>query len=270
MNNSRKPFLILMLTATIVFWARGQVARGQDAPATQPAAAHSPMYFPNENDPWKAVLPGNITIELLGISENPSTNRPWWRPDGSPLLSVPDITSTGRANEEGKTAREILVKTDGLADSAGCTWDVDGRGAGASAHGHNYCLGVAIVSPELSAVTVDIGIASEQWKQLAAWRGGEAMGGKNSFVCADPIEKDGDIILTMTHDVKDVDMRVVAIDNNGQTHPAGRSSTMGVGDMKLYTFTFSKLAMVDVREFQFQTRRWQWVEFKNVAMKPGN
>jgi len=41
--------------------------------------------------PWIARLTNGVTVELLGVSENPSQDRPWWRPDGSPLPSDPMI-----------------------------------------------------------------------------------------------------------------------------------------------------------------------------------
>ena len=39
--------------------------------------------------PFTAKFPGNITVELLGVSEHPSRVKSWWRPDGSPLAEPP-------------------------------------------------------------------------------------------------------------------------------------------------------------------------------------
>ena len=44
---------------------------------------------------FEARLPSGVTVELLGVSENPSKDKPWWRPDGSPLLERPRVDWLG-------------------------------------------------------------------------------------------------------------------------------------------------------------------------------
>ena len=41
--------------------------------------------------PWRVTLPSGITVALIGVSENPSQGKPWWRPDGSTLAHAPDL-----------------------------------------------------------------------------------------------------------------------------------------------------------------------------------
>ncbi len=44
---------------------------------------------------------------------------------------------------------------------------------------------------------------------------------------------------------------------------------MSTGKVEQRTVKFYGLKLDDVREFKFQSRPYQWVEFKNVALKPG-
>ena len=88
--------------------------------------------------PWTARLPSGVTVELLGVAEDPSLNRPWWRPDGTPLVafagpraeprrpwrrpdgapleSAPyDFLGASVAAEPGKVTRQIAVRLRNLA-----------------------------------------------------------------------------------------------------------------------------------------------------------
>jgi hypothetical protein len=53
---------------------------------------------------WKVVCSNGMSLEFIGICENPSFGRTWWGPDGSILDYVPYINtySSGGNNEEGK------------------------------------------------------------------------------------------------------------------------------------------------------------------------
>ncbi|MEN6407444.1 MAG: serine/threonine-protein kinase, partial [Thermoguttaceae bacterium] len=59
---------------------------------------------------FKARLPSGVTVELLGVSENPSKDRPWWRPDGSPLEQRPYKAMAGRVSGKNTVPREFAVR----------------------------------------------------------------------------------------------------------------------------------------------------------------
>jgi len=57
----------------------GQASSGQ---STQPAGV--------SDSPWRVKLPSGVTVELVGVSENPAPGvKRWWRPDGTPLAGAP-------------------------------------------------------------------------------------------------------------------------------------------------------------------------------------
>ena len=70
--------------------------------------------------PLEARLPNGVTVELLGMAESPSKDRPWWRLDGSPLAGRP-YDSLGDAMVAGpnETVRELAVQLDHVACRAG-------------------------------------------------------------------------------------------------------------------------------------------------------
>ena len=47
------------------------------------------------------------TVELVGLSENPSAGAPWWKPDGTPLDDRPYHRVMARMGSTGSLAREI-------------------------------------------------------------------------------------------------------------------------------------------------------------------
>ena len=64
---------------------------------------------------WVAHLPSGISVELLGASENPSLGRPWWRPDGSPMVVRPyDYLFSTVTPRKDEFAREFAVRIDPL------------------------------------------------------------------------------------------------------------------------------------------------------------
>jgi hypothetical protein len=54
-------------------------------PAAQPASTRPAV----SSGPWRTRLPGGVTVELVGVSPNPSSDHSWWRPDGSPMAHPP-------------------------------------------------------------------------------------------------------------------------------------------------------------------------------------
>ena len=63
------------------------------APAVDPKAKAAPVAAKPgavAEPPWRVTLPSGVTVELIGVSENPSQGKPWWRPDGSMLAHAPD------------------------------------------------------------------------------------------------------------------------------------------------------------------------------------
>jgi len=61
----------------------------------------------------------------------------------------------------------------------------------------------------------------------------------------------------------------VAIDREGAVIPASQSGGGSVTDMVQLAVTFPGLKWEDIREFQLQVRPYQWAQFNNVSLRPG-
>lgn len=61
---------------------------------------------------WRMQLPNGVTLELVGICENPSAGRPWWGPDGSPLGYAPCSTCERPNLPRDHTAYDIAWRVD--------------------------------------------------------------------------------------------------------------------------------------------------------------
>ncbi len=56
---------------------------------------------------WQATLSNGAIVELVGVCENPSANKPWWGPDGSPLDDAPYMNYEQYEFPPGDRAMEI-------------------------------------------------------------------------------------------------------------------------------------------------------------------
>jgi hypothetical protein len=67
------------------------------------------------------------------------------------------------------------------------------------------------------------------------------------------------------------DTRTVAVDLDGKEHTArsagGMSATFGSGSLQLHNLEFN-LPVYQIREFRFQTRPYQFAEFRDVPLDP--
>ncbi len=63
--------------------------------------------------------------------------------------------------------------------------------------------------------------------------------------------------------------RFIAVDVNGQEHICSGSEEATAGNVTEWTVTFRNLPLKQIKRFQFQVRPYQWVEFRNVSLQPG-
>jgi hypothetical protein len=61
---------------------------------------------------------------------------------------------------------------------------------------------------------------------------------------------------------------VLAVDRDDKEHPASGSESSGTDAFTQVSAKFPELPLEQVKEFQFQVRPYQWVEFRNVVLDP--
>jgi len=82
------------------------------------------------------------------------------------------------------------------------------------------------------------------------------------------LENDRTIDITVSHNVSDRDTRIVAVDKKGKVITGQRRGGGASGNVCQLTIVFSDVTLADIKEFRFQTRPYEWAEFKNVTLRP--
>ncbi len=246
-------------------------ASGSDHPAApQPAKL------------WGVTLPDGVTVEMIGVSENPSDGRPWWRPDGSSLSQRPyshlGASVTPGAGERGN---ELAIRLTNLPkEDVGTKWEfvppTSYAGGGPVVEKGDaipQLLAIAAITrTSQDAITVKLGVAAGAWTTLAeaSGSGSSSRSRGNVVVLFSPAhEEDNIVVVSVAHNVEGRDVRVIAVDIGGKELKPIRSITGGAGNVHQLTCTFDKVRLSNVKEFRLQARPYEWAEFKNVSLTPG-
>jgi hypothetical protein len=258
----------------------GPVAGSGDRP--QRAVEQQPAQSQPDRRAFEAQLSDGVTVELLGVSENPSKDRPWWRPDGSPLAQRPyDLLGASVAVGKDEMAREIAVRLRDLpSEPVGVQWQVQPT----SGLSTREPPGLANSMPDVRAIAVRmpanqdtarvrIGVAAGPWRTVSESgdvQGATAVGSAESgTVFSKPEEKDGNTTITVVHDIADQEVRVVTVGADGREHRGSPGQFLSAGKVTQLTVAFPKLSLKEVKAFRLQSRPYQWVEFRNVSLQPG-
>ncbi len=120
----------LFLVATIAALTSSPQATAQSATgsasAVSPDHAQQSATSPSSaggasgmSSPFTAKLPCGVVVELLGVSEHPSKENSWWRPNGSPLAEPPCEPLKGPVNAgQGDVVRVFALQWQNLPSDA--------------------------------------------------------------------------------------------------------------------------------------------------------
>ena len=104
-----------------------------------------------DRERFKAILPDNMTVELVGICEYPSEGRQWWGPDGQPLEEVPCVRHPGDrlgslcSDDRGYEIAFRFARTDGL----DFDWQAEGAPGWMVNHPHDPNMGAMLQDMKL-------------------------------------------------------------------------------------------------------------------------
>ncbi len=207
-------------------------------------------------DGWEATLPSGINVELVGVSENPSDGKPWWRPDGTPLTHRP-YTHLGASVTPGPGERgnEFVVRLTNLPkENVGTRWGFDPP---TSSAGRDPVVELGDSLPQLRAIaaitrtsqdviTVKLGVAAGTWSTVAeASSSGSSSFGQEryNFSFGPAHEQDDTVTITVAHNVSEQEFRIVAVGTHGEELKPGRSTSGIAGDVRQLTCTFHDLQL---------------------------
>jgi len=230
-----------------------------------------------------AILPNGVTVELIGLCEHPSEAKRWWGLDGQPI-AIPyerlNYTESSQDYKRYEVAYRVfgsddiaftIYSNDAVVGYAG-PYPLNEKAKGLNTRNADNAYGaIILVKPDAQSIVLEIGAGREpDWKTLCT-QGSPVDRTSTSgpgVVFQPAIEKEGKTYLTIAHQIKDKQIRVVAVDNSGQLHkPEGVSNTTSnrLGSCRARF----NLPAQKIKEIRFQTQKFQRVTFINVSLKPG-
>jgi beta-lactamase regulating signal transducer with metallopeptidase domain len=265
------------------------------SPRYKPSASIQPPAETQTPDPnttnFSAILPNGVTVELIGIRERPVKvapwwksdnppqsvllNKEWWQPDGLPLAQQ-IITQDDSHYEDKNKAYEIAYRISMPQD---VTMDMLPKTKGSTAQSGLTVKSSADIKAyrthlDLWGSTTDISfpIAAGPWKTLGTTNGTGQINspvGSRKLMFSPAIGSHDKFTLTVTDDLQQFDdYRLIAVDKQGNNHTGSRA-WFSVDNTRQNTFTFTGLDPATVDRYEFQSRLFSNIEFKNVSLKPG-
>jgi len=233
---------------------------------------------------FKKTLSNGVTVELVGICEYPSAGKQWWRPDGN-LLNQ-QIVTVDTSNYTSKApAYEIAYRITAPDDATISDYFRIERTLAQNDLIVKKPSGLSAKRAQIDewskTTTVAFGIAAGQWKTIGETSGKARANtqfgpGELKFEPAEGTKEK--LILTVSDTIGTVfiyDYRLIGIDNRGNVfQPSSKSSLFKfeshIHPLHESTFVFTNLEPDSIDHFEFQTRPYEWAEFKNVSLKPNS
>ena len=116
--------------------------------------------------------------------------------------------------------------------------------------------------------TIHFKVAAGPWSTVQTWGTNSGAVGRAdaSFIFGDPIATSKGTSLSVTHNIQNMAVRIVAVDGTGEEQPGTVRSGSGVKDFQQIVVEFN-LPSQQIKEFRVQTRPYQEVEIPGIALK---
>lgn len=233
-----------------------------------------------------AKLPGDIAVELIGVSSHPSKDKPWWKPDGRPLEPRPELEggfSVMSGSPQQAQCREFLIHIRGLPREHAVTTDY---GPVSVATGSTYSNGLWIgehgAGPFKSGTTtVRVGLTTEPYGPTVeiditgTRQPAELPADLRPFydrvvpLRVEEVDGQTELILdgkASSNLFKEAAWELHAVDVDGEKHRRSSESVPRSGERH---FTF-KLPRNRIARFEYRVRPYRhWATFENVSLEPG-
>jgi uncharacterized protein YjiS (DUF1127 family) len=125
---------------------------------------------------------------------------------------------------------------------------------------------------------VSFGVACGPWEKVEEWRQIDwtvehadkiSFTSRKSVIFTGPQEYMDGFIVSVTHTFEDKAARLILVDKKGQHH-VQKHSREGEGQNLLKnSYYVQGIKRSDIDKFIFETRDYEWITFKNVALRPG-
>ncbi|SIO28611.1 RNA polymerase sigma factor, sigma-70 family [Singulisphaera sp. GP187] len=243
-----------------------------------------PLQVDAGSRPWVKSLPNGATLEVIGVSTLPSGPRSWWGPDGSPLAQPPcDPLTTGFATPANSIfggdsiSRVTVVRVSNLpTDSNHLCWMRESRCRREPARKDGKVVpGLSVVISEhrkdLANLTLHFQVAAEPWQVAETWDvrnpgSRSARQGSPIALWGRPISTKPGTTLTVTHEIKNSAVRLVAIDQKGQEHLSPEPGDSSLNGFSQLQAEFA-LNPEEFQKYQLQKRPFEQIEIPIIAIE---
>ncbi len=243
-----------------------------------PGQLTAPTVEQHDTGKFVANFTAGGAVEVIGISNWPPTNK-WWQPDGTPLDKIPPDYSPymGPAVRGNERAYAVAIRWTNPHDSPSWYWEFpSSRAIGVPSRTHD----VPPNSPDVFGVTLPAaattmtfrtGLASGPWHAWPIVKTTVAASvsiDNTTISFSAPTEEANSVTVITNDNLQNVDRQLVAIDLNGVTHTATLLDTKSTPTTKTNTYQFPSLTKAQIKSYQLQTREYEYVNFKNLPLKP--
>ncbi len=228
----------------------------------------------SDSSEFKTKLPNGVTVELVGICEHPSEGKQWWKPNGTELSKEIRVRTRGGISASG-IPYNVAVKVT-MPEDATFKWGrIKGAIGGISLEAldsegrpiSNMRAFRVYIDEQLTATSIQLGVATGPWKTRARKRSKGSLS-TAGIVFSKAYESDGGVRIIVADEHLDLDYRIAAIDTQGKEHLFHQRGG-SAGKVRQTTALFHDIKLNQIEYFLFQTRPYEWVEFRNVSLRPG-
>ena len=237
----------------------------------------------SEDSEFKKTLPNGVTVELIGVCEHPSEGKQWWNANGKAIDIEPYDNNPGKVfPDEKQITREMAIKLYGknaTVNDAHLRWEIPNSSTSSGTvekHGQQLRDVQAVVlgvDKKNKKLDFELGIAAGKWstksKREIELKGiltsGVIPGGITWNRPSEP-EKGVTAITVVTKDTES-DIRIVAVGKGGKIIVGGSSDSHRDESVVMINAEFDA-PISEIKEFQYRSRPYEWIEFKNVSLKP--
>ena len=226
---------------------------------------------------FRVEMAGGATIEVVAISTSPSGPDTWWRPDGTPLDEAPADPVNVHVNaQEHPEERAILIRATRLPEGATLDWSPSGAGGYGTRNVlkdgrpvSDMRMKVAMFRPDEATSDLRVELAAGPWETEASDSGqGASIGRGEHTICfararPDPLGT----TLAVAVSIADRDVRVVAIDRDGNVQAPARSSGGGAGRLWMFDLEFRR-PPDQIERFEVQSRPFEDAVIRGIALQP--
>lgn len=230
----------------------------------------------------RAELGQGMAVELLAVADDYKADARWWTPAGAPIEAPEIHGGMFMPASPGTKVRAFVVRYRGPRSELNWFFPTGGPGVGNFAQGDlGQLASMSQFGENATSGAIPLGLVSGDWETMAsvdtAFDGYQSVspvmqdGTQYQLLINSVVERAGHpaLIFVDEHPWQFRATRGVAILKSSETIVARDDRSSGFGGWQLRQFEFPDVALKDVKAIEIQSRRYRWVEFRDVSLEPG-